>query len=1157
MSSSPKLRTWLRHVRQNTQQQISINPSDWPIKLQVESLEDRLPPGSLVTSMLPATMAGMAMGATASQSKELRQERPSEQLQQATNAEQELEDLRRELLSRSIVPQQEQESETEKEVQEETKNLDLEAGEELWVAYADQGDPMNDPFTGEGGEYDGDQGGESTYGGGGGYDGGTADPSSGGGASSTPSNSGGYQGGSMTPSDPYSPESSGDGGNPGGAAQYWDGSDPGAGGTPGSSDGGGSVGDYGDPYDPGTDGAGDSGSPTNDPIDGGDGGYGSPTDNPTDGGNGGSDSPTGDPTGGGGDDGTGGGGAGGGGTNPGDGGDGGTNPTGGDDGTEGDGDQESELNLSTTYQVITTSQGGAYDPSHFMVQEVNDQMVTDITMQIDLNGNGEFDDPGESGYDGFSEVYFSESHGEFHLDTLPNQDGFYQFRAKAIDVSGETIVSNVVTVHVDHHVGYIGSEHLRLLGFYWGEIQAGVDNGDFTYDEYMLKNGLSAGDLIDLVSIDSQDRVLISARAIELSKFAQFESDLLDLNMKIIDVSPEQQLISGYFPIEQLGELGSVDNFSSAAPVYNPVTRVGSALTQADAVILGPDFRASESIDGAGITVGVLSDSVDQVDSDNDNVTGIAESQATGDLPSRGVNVLRDNPNAFGGNPTDEGRAMLEIVHDIAPGADLAFHSTDTPQVFADGIRALAAAGARSIVDDIGFFVSPIFNDGVIAQAADDVVADGNFYASAAGNNDTQAWESAYSGASGTVGGVTGNYHDFGGGDLVQEFTLPAGGQLIISFQWDDAYLEGGSALPNFQVTTDMEVIITNAAGALQQRTNDDNAALDQAAEIVGFTSNAGGTFGLSFRLAGGPAPTQLKWISFGDDPQAQDQGAPTAVGQVVAAGTTAVGAVPFFDPASPEPFTSSGGPLQFFFDRDGNRLANPEVRNKPEIAAPDGGNTSFFGQDSPQDPDNLPNFFGTSAAAPAAAAAAALIFAQESTFSGEEVEQHLRDTAIDIVTGPAGPGFDVFTGDGLIQLRPVDPNAITVEGDDNFEDNDSSDRATEFSSISVRLTDATISTKGTLGDLDWYRLPPASRDGQFRAGIAVTESTGTLELQVFRLVQGTLQLVGNTSAGEGGVANVTAAVSAGDVLFVHVKGTNSAPGVMDTGTYDLRTSLR
>jgi len=85
------------------------------------------------------------------------------------------------------------------------------------------------------------------------------------------------------------------------------------------------------------------------------------------------------------------------------------------------------------------------------------------------------------------------------------------------------------------------------------------------------------------------------------------------------------------------------------------------------------------------------------------------------------------------------------------------------------------------------------------------------------------------------------------------------------------------------------------------------------------------------------------------------------------------VAAYPFFPPFIPEAFTSPGNGF-FAFDKNNNRLPTPEIRLKPDMAAMDGGNNTFFGSDTNRDPDTFPNFFGTSAAAPTAAAIGALV---------------------------------------------------------------------------------------------------------------------------------------------------------------------------------------
>lgn len=100
--------------------------------------------------------------------------------------------------------------------------------------------------------------------------------------------------------------------------------------------------------------------------------------------------------------------------------------------------------------------------------------------------------------------------------------------------------------------------------------------------------------------------------------------------------------------------------------------------------------------------------------------------------------------------------------------------------------------------------------------------------------------------------------------------------------------------------------------------------------------------------------------------------------------------------------------------------MANPEIRKKPGIVGPDGVNTTFFGfEEIPEDPDNFPNFFGTSAAAPHAAAVAALMLELNPNLSPFDIYDILQSTAIDM-DDPSTPefdvGFDFATGYGLIQ---------------------------------------------------------------------------------------------------------------------------------------------
>ena len=103
---------------------------------------------------------------------------------------------------------------------------------------------------------------------------------------------------------------------------------------------------------------------------------------------------------------------------------------------------------------------------------------------------------------------------------------------------------------------------------------------------------------------------------------------------------------------------------------------------------------------------------IGRADASNDDLPG----NATNPNP---VNVLQDYPySIFSGGGSDEGRAMLQIVHDVAPKAKLAFRTGFISEGdFAFGVRQLVDnANCDVIVDDITYITEPFFRDGFVAN---------------------------------------------------------------------------------------------------------------------------------------------------------------------------------------------------------------------------------------------------------------------------------------------------------------------------------------------------------------------------------------------------------------------------------------------------------
>ncbi len=622
--------------------------------------------------------------------------------------------------------------------------------------------------------------------------------------------------------------------------------------------------------------------------------------------------------------------------------------------------------------------------------------------------------------------------------------------------------------------------------------------------------------------------------------------------------------VGGWLPVDQLESAaarGEVLSLRAAMPHKRAAQ--GPVATQGDyaqgSSVLRTDYP---TLTGSGVTVGVLSDSFNcyaQYAAPDSGVpvsgaegyayngfnADYASDVTTGALPSV-VNVLEeadcsnylfpDSANQPTGLPfSDEGRAMLQIVHAIAPGASLAFYTGDNSEAdFANGIQALAGAGAKVIADDLGYYDEPFFQDGLLAQAIDTVESQGVAYFSAAGNdqetpsyvNSTPSFGTLSSSAP-NAGEHLLNF-DATGKTTVTSLpvtipALPPGDFVAVVVEWDQPYVTGS---PNSGgATSQIDLCLTAATGSDVLLNYDNtvascsgaNAVGDDPYQVmiianpaVGSNNTRSETINIQVGLVNGTPPGRII-VDVEDDGQGStikqfSPNGPTIQGHPGAAGAAAVGAAFYFDtprcgtsPATIEPYSSAGG-APILFDTTGARLATQIVRQKPDFVGPDGVNNTFLGftlaSDSPPYPStglltttitecqnnpSYPNFFGTSAATPHAAAIAALMLQANSAVTPTAIYSALRSTAVPMpVTTAAGCSVtpNYCSGYGFVQagaaLSSIPPGApkLTLSAPSIAAD---SSATISWSAINAASCTASGSWSGTLAASGTQTLKPTA----------------------------------------------------------------------------------
>lgn len=488
------------------------------------------------------------------------------------------------------------------------------------------------------------------------------------------------------------------------------------------------------------------------------------------------------------------------------------------------------------------------------------------------------------------------------------------------------------------------------------------------------------------VRFDGADRVQVYVRARAGASEALARA-LASHGARVERVSSTTGIVQARVPSSRVGEIAALAEVESVEPPRYATVRIGAVTTAGDAIVKAEALRRL-GFNGRDARVGVISD----------GANARADAIASADLPND-VTVLSECDPAVARTTCNEGTAILEIVHDLAPAAELGFCSGLTTLDFIGCVDDLRTRfGADVIVDDLGFFGEPYFEDGPVASAVKDAVEAGVVYVSSAGNEALDHYEADFFGTLDHFEDESGNplpEHDFGAAagaasDTTLDVTVPVGGAISAYLEWNDPF--GGSA-------NDYDLVLLGSDEgriliASQNRQTGRSDPFEAVAFSNPFPRNV--TVKLAVVKQAGEA-RRLELFLSGDVASHQWNVADGSIfGHPAVSGVLAAGAISASDPGNDD--------IEAFSSRGPSRIDFPslESRPKPDLVAIDGVLvTGAGGFPSP--------FYGTSASAPHVAGVAALLIGGVNT--AIEVAGALRATGVDL----GDPGFDASYGFGRV----------------------------------------------------------------------------------------------------------------------------------------------
>ena len=400
---------------------------------------------------------------------------------------------------------------------------------------------------------------------------------------------------------------------------------------------------------------------------------------------------------------------------------------------------------------------------------------------------------------------------------------------------------------------------------------------------------------------------------------------------------------------------------------------------------------------------------------------GLKLTSVTGGVIATSFRADGDLEGKLGSSTGSEGTAMMEIVHDIAPGAQLRFANFNTDLEFNAAVDFLASV-SDVVIDDISFFGGPYDQSSLVSSnTAAELQRLSNpirGYYTSVGNSALNHYEEPFA-SGGACSFLTdaSTCHLFAAtADTTDAFSLgaivanpilvPAGGTGVVELTWDDTF---GSATSDY----DLYLIDELTLQIVSQSASNNTTGNREPYEVVGVTNSTAAARWYDVQIVNylGTQPAhRMELFAFGTAalPNGTELNFNTVRSSVTAqsdsgGGAVAVGAIAASDPGTDtiESFSSHGP-------------TNNGV-TKPDATAIDGVSVTGSG--------GFPaTFFGTSAAAPHVAGLAALLLDKRpDLLSGEAGDDpagdraKLRAAIVDTAVDLGAAGVDNTYGSGRV----------------------------------------------------------------------------------------------------------------------------------------------